>query len=54
MDIDEKHARIRVQSLHITRWTIIEEENLTKINLGSEENLQKVKINVNLEPIIDN
>jgi hypothetical protein len=54
MDIDEKHARIRIQSLHITRWTIIEEENLTKINLGYEENLQQVKINANLEPIIDN
>jgi hypothetical protein len=54
MEIDEKHAWIKVQSLHITRWTIIEEDNLSKINLGSKENLQQVKISADLEPIIDN
>ncbi len=46
------HARIKVQNLHISRWTITEKEQLTKINLGFEENPQQVKINVNLEPII--
>jgi hypothetical protein len=54
MEIDEKHVPIRVQSLCITRWTIIEKDNLTKMNLGSEENLQQVKISADLEPIIDN
>jgi hypothetical protein len=50
MEIDEKHAPIRIQSLRITRWTIIEKNKLTKMNLGSEQ----VKISADLEPIIDN
>jgi hypothetical protein len=54
MEIDEKHAPIRIQSLRITRWTIIEKNKLTKMNLGSEKNLQQVKISADLEPIIDN
>jgi hypothetical protein len=36
------------------RWTIIKEEQLTKINLGFEKNLQHVKINVDLESVISN
>jgi hypothetical protein len=39
MEIDKTPAWIKVQSLHITRWTITKEEQLTKINLGSKENL---------------
>jgi hypothetical protein len=45
---------IRIQNLRIMRWTIIKEEQLTKINLGFEKNLQHVKINVDLESIISN
>ncbi len=40
MDIDEMLIQIRVQNLRIARWTVTEEEQLTKINLGSKENLQ--------------
>ncbi len=39
MEIDETYAQIKVQSLRITGWTIIEKEQLIKINLGSEKNL---------------
>ncbi len=40
MEIDEMLIQIRVQILCIARLTIIEEEQLTKINLGAKENLQ--------------
>jgi hypothetical protein len=33
-------------------YTITEKEQLTKINLGSKKNLEQVKINVDLEPIV--
>ncbi len=49
MEIDEMHAWIKVQNLCIVRWIVIEKEQLTKINLGSEKNLQQVKINVDIE-----
>jgi hypothetical protein len=40
MEIDEMPTQIKVRNLHIMIWTVIEEEQLTKINLGSEENLE--------------
>jgi len=52
LEIDEMPTQIRVQNLCITRWTITEKEQLTKINLGIKENLQHVKISVNLEPVV--
>jgi hypothetical protein len=52
MEIKETLAQIKVQKLRIARWTIIEEEQLTKINLGYEESLQQVKINVDLKPFV--
>jgi hypothetical protein len=33
-------AQIRIQNRHIIGWFVTKEEHLTKINLGSEENLQ--------------
>jgi hypothetical protein len=42
-------VRIKVQNLCIACWTITKEEQLTKINLGSKENLQHVKISVDFE-----
>jgi len=51
MEIDETLARIKVQILHIIKWTITKRKKLTKINLDSKENLQQVKINVDLKPI---
>jgi len=32
---------------------VTKEEQLTKMNLGSEENLQHVKINVDWEPVVN-
>jgi len=37
-----------------TRWTNTEEERLIKINLGTKENVQQVKMNFTLEPIVTN
>jgi hypothetical protein len=51
MEIDETFARIKVQILHISKWTITKKEQLTKINLDFKENLQQVKMNVDLKPI---
>jgi hypothetical protein len=50
MRIEETPTRIRVQNLCIARWTVTKKKRLT--NLGFEENLQQVKINVDLKPII--
>jgi hypothetical protein len=36
----------------IVGWIVIDEEQLTKINLGSKENLQHVKISVDLELVV--
>ncbi len=45
--------QIRVQNLHISRWIVTKEEQLIKINLDFEENLQQVKINVDLEHVVN-
>ncbi len=37
MGIDEMLARIKIQNLCITGWIVIEEEQLTKINLDFED-----------------
>jgi hypothetical protein len=42
MEIDKTPIRIRVQNLRIMRWIVNELKQLTKINLGFEENLQQV------------
>jgi hypothetical protein len=44
---------IRVQNLRITGWIITKKEQLTKINIGSEENLQHVKINVDVGLVVN-
>jgi hypothetical protein len=53
MEIDKTLARIKVQNLCTIGWIVTKEEQLTKINLGSKKNLQRVKINVDLEPIVN-
>jgi len=50
MEIDKTPIQIKVQNLSIVGW--IEKEQFIKINLGFEENLQQVKINVNLEHVV--
>jgi hypothetical protein len=44
---------MKVQNLHIASWIVIEKEQLTKINLGFEKNFQQVKINVDLEHVVN-
>jgi hypothetical protein len=39
MEIDKMLVRIKVQNLHIGRWIVTEEEQLTKINLGFKEKI---------------
>jgi hypothetical protein len=43
MEIDEMPIWIRVQNLCTTCWTITKEEQLTKINLGSEKTCNKLR-----------
>jgi hypothetical protein len=52
MEIDEMPIQIKVQNPFIIGWIVTKEEQLTKINLGSKENLQEVKINVDLEIVV--
>ncbi len=47
------HVQIRVHNPCIAGWTITKEEQLTEINLGFEKNLQYVKINVDLEHVVN-
>jgi hypothetical protein len=42
MEIDKTHVPIKAQNLCIARWIVNEEEELTKINLGSIKNLAQV------------
>jgi hypothetical protein len=39
MAINETIVRVGVQNLYIASWIVIEEEQLTKINMGSKGNL---------------
>jgi hypothetical protein len=41
-----------MQNLTIVGWTIIKEEHLTKINLGTKENVQQMKVNFALESVV--
>ncbi len=54
MIVNETFFREQIQDLTIAGWTIIEEEQLTKINLGTKENVQHVKVNSTLEPVVTN
>ncbi len=45
-------VQIKVQNLCIVEWTMIEKKQLTNIDLGSEKNLQYVKISVDLELVV--
>ncbi len=52
MEIDETLVQIRVQNLCIVKWTVTEEKKLININLGYDENLQQVKISVDLKFVV--
>jgi hypothetical protein len=40
------------KDLNIASWTVIEGEQLTKINMGTKENMQQVKVNFAFELVI--
>ncbi len=52
MIIDETFAWKQIQDLTKIDWTIIEEKQLLKVNLGTKGNVQQVKVNSTLEPIV--
>jgi hypothetical protein len=52
MIVDETFARKQVQDLTITSWIVIEEEKLTKVNLGTKVNMQQVKVNFAFELVV--
>jgi hypothetical protein len=52
MIIDEIPTWEWVQDLTIVGWTITKEEQLTKVNLGTKYNVQQVKVNAPLEPVV--
>ncbi len=51
MATDKTPIHVRIQNLRIVGWTIAKE--LTKINLGSKENMQQVRINIDLKHVIN-
>jgi hypothetical protein len=44
MDIDETLTQIKAQNLCITNWIIIEEEQLSNINLGFEKTCNRLRL----------
>jgi hypothetical protein len=51
MIIDETPIREQIQDLTIASWIVIDEEQLIKINLGTKENMQQVKVNLHLNQL---
>ncbi len=51
MIIDETPIRKQIHNLTIASWIVTEEEQLTKINLGTKENMQQVKVNLHLNQL---
>ncbi len=47
--VDETPTKIKVQGLQIARWTLTKDQQLMKLNLGTNAKPQKVKINAQLE-----
>ena len=50
IEVDETPAREKVKKLKIASWTLPESEQLRKINLGTEEEPQYLKINAAISP----
>jgi hypothetical protein len=46
--MDETQAKIQVQNLQIASWTLIEEQQLVEMNLGTKANPQYIKVNSQL------
>jgi hypothetical protein len=47
--VDETLVKIKAHELQITRWTLIKNQQLMKLNLGIDAKSQMVKINAYLE-----
>jgi hypothetical protein len=47
--VDETPTKIKAQGLQIIRWTLIEDQQLMKLNLGIDAKSQMVKINAQLK-----
>ncbi len=47
--VDETLAKIKAQWLQIVGWTLIENQQLMKLNMGTNVKPQMVKINAQLE-----
>ncbi len=43
--MDETPTKIKVQNLQITGWTLTEEQQRVKLNLGTKVNPQYIKVN---------
>jgi hypothetical protein len=52
MIIDETPIQERIQDLTIASWIVTKDEQLTKINLGTKDNVQLVKVNSTLESFV--
>ncbi len=48
IQVDETLAKIQIQNLQITSWTLIEEQQLVKLNLNTKANPQYIKVNSQL------
>ncbi len=48
MEVDETPTKMQVQNFQITCWTLTEEQQLVKLNLGTKANPQCIKINAQL------
>jgi hypothetical protein len=47
--VDETPTKIKAQELQIVGWTLIENQQLMKLNLGTDAEPHMVKINAQLE-----
>jgi hypothetical protein len=48
IQVDEAPTKIQVQNLQIVGWTLIEEQQFVKLNLGIKANPQYIKVNSQL------
>ncbi len=46
--MDETLAKIQAHNLHIISWTLIEEQQVVKLDLGTKANPQYIKVNSQL------
>jgi hypothetical protein len=52
MIVDEAPTQEQVHDLTIVGWIVTKEEQLTKVNLGTKENVQQMKVYFTLESVV--